>query len=223
MEKLISNSEGVEVVHARAKQRNDKQNTKFLVPRMTSGVNYAEIVEEYLHHIRHMLGKTSGRLWYTGNQDRFTNTPMGKNYINKIPHEIAQKLDFEDVQEYTFHSFRRTAATTAADEGASPLQMQQHFGWKSVSMADEYISTSKAAIKVIAKTLAGNNESKVTQHEAGVGDVTVGVGGLQLGEHCGQLDGDRPEQPDGDQHGINTSSSSNVVVINGGTANFSFN
>ena len=43
----------------------------------------------------------------------------------------------------------------AANEGASGLQMQQHFGWKNVHMAQEYISTSKVAIKDVASKLAG--------------------------------------------------------------------
>ena len=40
--------------------------------------------------------------------------------------------------------------------GASALQMQQHFGWKNVAMAQEYMSTSKTAIHDVAAKLASN-------------------------------------------------------------------
>ena len=40
--------------------------------------------------------------------------------------------------------------------GASALQMQQHFGWKNVAMAQEYMSTSKTAICDVAAKLASN-------------------------------------------------------------------
>ena len=40
--------------------------------------------------------------------------------------------------------------------GASGLQMQQHFGWKNVAMAQEYMSTSKTAIRYMAVKLASN-------------------------------------------------------------------
>ena len=40
--------------------------------------------------------------------------------------------------------------------GASALQMQQHFGWKNMAMALEYMSTSKTAIHDVAEKLASN-------------------------------------------------------------------
>ena len=40
--------------------------------------------------------------------------------------------------------------------GASALQMQQHFGWKNIGMAQEYMSTSKTAIRDVAAKLASN-------------------------------------------------------------------
>ena len=40
--------------------------------------------------------------------------------------------------------------------GASALQMQQHFGWENVAMAQEYMSTSKTAIRDVAAKLASN-------------------------------------------------------------------
>ena len=52
--------------------------------------------------------------------------------------------------------------------GASALQMQQHFGWKNVAMAQEYMSTSKTAIRDVAAKLASNEveeEPKVFRYQ----------------------------------------------------------
>ena len=72
---------------------------------------------------------------------------------SQIPHEMASMLEKEDPAKYTFHSFRRTSATMAAEEGGSAMQLQDFFGWKSPNMTSEYISTSKAAITAMAEKL----------------------------------------------------------------------
>ena len=137
----------------------DQLSTSFLIPRKSSGVNYAEIFEVYLHGIKERLGVRTGRVWYTGRHDIYVNIPMGKNYITKIPHEISERLGNDNVEDYTFHSFRRTAATNIADQGATALQMQQHFGWKIASMAMEYISKSKVHVDDCGEKLAGGGDS----------------------------------------------------------------
>ena len=53
---------------------------------------------------------------------------------SQIPHEMASMLEKEDPAKYTFHSFRRTSATMAAEEGGSAMQLQDFFGWKSPNM-----------------------------------------------------------------------------------------
>ena len=112
-------------------------------------------MEEYFYTVRNDLGKSRGRCWYTGKNYVFINAPMGKNYLGKIPLEMAQRLELEDPSQYTFHSYRRSAATVAADAGASSEQLKQHFGWKSSEMANHYITTSKKAITEVASKLAG--------------------------------------------------------------------
>ena len=158
LEKIVSTPLGIEVTHARAKQRSDCKETKFLIPRSGEQPNYAEIVEGYFYSVRNVLGKSTGRCWYTGRNNVFINAPMGKNYLGKIPLEMAQRLELENPSQYTFHSYRRSAATVAADAGASPEQLKQHFGWKSSEMASHYITTSKKAITDVASKLAGVGE-----------------------------------------------------------------
>jgi hypothetical protein len=80
---------------------------------------------------------------------------MGKNKVSDVPHEIAKFLSVPECDKYTFHSFRRTAATSAADAGSSTEQLMDFFGWKNGSMCQEYISSSKPAILGMASRLGG--------------------------------------------------------------------
>ena len=66
---------------------------------------------------------------------------------------MASILQKDNISNYTFHSFRRSSATAAADNGASVQQMQDFYGWKSANMTMEYISTSKSAVQSMASSL----------------------------------------------------------------------
>ena len=59
LEKIVSASTGVIVTHNRAKQRSDRLESKFLIPRVSTetATNYAAIVEVYLDFVRNDLGK----------------------------------------------------------------------------------------------------------------------------------------------------------------------
>ena len=168
LENFTSSSKGILVTHSRAKQRSDRRFTKFLIPRTVEDPKYADICEAYLNEIRFTLGKSVGRVWYTGRQDIFANIPMGTNMISKVPHDIAKCLGLDNVPGYAFHSFRRTAATVVADQGATSLQMQQHFGWKNDKMSMEYMSTSKTALKDVAGKLATKETNKEPQQSEGM-------------------------------------------------------
>ena len=100
-------------------------------------------------------------------------------FILQIPHELATFLGLSDPDSYTFHSFRRSSASQAADLGATSLQMQSYYGWKNASMTLEYVSTSKAAIEDMAAKLAhSESEDKVTHSE--LKDKVTGPNSSQL-------------------------------------------
>ena len=152
LEKFCSTSEGVSITHSRAKQRSDKRDSKFLIPR-SGETNFAEIVEMYIGAVKSDLGKFSGRVLWTGKDFNFVNIPMGKNIVCLVPRDMAKFLKKDEVNSFTFHSCRRSSATAAADSGASPQQMMDFFGWQNPSMPQQYISTSKSAIKTMANHL----------------------------------------------------------------------
>ena len=53
-------------------------------------------------------------------------------------------LHIDEPKKYTFHSYRRSAATAVADAGATSDQMQNFLDWANAKMTTDYISTSKA-------------------------------------------------------------------------------
>ena len=158
---------GIYITHSRAKQRSDKRSSSFLVPKTTGEVDYAEVVKEYMDHMKTELGKFSGRFFWTGKQQNFINSPLGKNSVSNIPKEMAEFLEKENVSEFTFHSLRRSSATYAADNGATAQQMTDFYGWKSVNMAQEYISTSKNAVNNMAAILKATGPPLVDGPGAG--------------------------------------------------------
>ena len=86
IEHFQSNPEGVYVTHQRAKQRSDKRNSKFLVPRtfQSSRTSCASVVETYLTTVKEDLGKMVGKVLWTGRNDTFAKTPIEKNMVAKV-------------------------------------------------------------------------------------------------------------------------------------------
>lgn len=157
MEQFSCGPDGYTITHVRAKQRSDKMSTKFLVP---AAGGFASKLATYINRVKDELDIFHGKVWYTGRKfGVLVKQSMGKNSISKVPYNIASRLDLKHPEKYTFHSFRRTSATSAADGGASTEQMVDFFGWKNGSMCSEYVSSSKPALVGMAKRLAKPKES----------------------------------------------------------------
>jgi integrase len=157
LEKIQRSKEGYVITHNRVKQRSDKLESRFIVPE-TGG--YAAQLALYLFKVNNQLKLYQGKVWFTGaKSDKLKTVPMGKNTISQVPHDIAALLGLANPSLYTFHSFRRTSATSAADGGSTAAQMTDFFGWKNPSMCHEYVSSSKPAITKMAQTLAAYPEN----------------------------------------------------------------
>ena len=153
-------------VHDRAKGRSDKPSSKYTVPKkkvpkegeeetVEDSFDWAACLGQYLGRMKEELGKYQGRVFYTGRKNGgLVAQGMGRNKLAEVPHEVAKFLGKENWQDFTFHSFRRSSATAAADAGATPQQMQDFFGWKHPSMTAEYISTSRHQLNTMADRLA---------------------------------------------------------------------
>jgi len=128
---------GNTITHMRAKQRSDKTFSKFVVPEEGG---YAKRLSIYLTKVNKQLDKYAGRVFYTGTQHSMLKKQvMGKNTLAFVPREIAKFIGLQECDKYTFHSFRRTSATSEADAGSSTEQLVDFFGWKNGSMCQEYI------------------------------------------------------------------------------------
>ena len=117
----------------------------------------ASLVEEYLEDMWRILGKTSGRVFWTGKDKTYTNQPLGKNSLCKLPKEIARYLKLPNAHLFVFHSFRRTAATFASEAGMSDNELCDFFSWLNSSMAREYTSSTKRSARVMGGVLLGGN------------------------------------------------------------------
>jgi hypothetical protein len=157
LEKIQRSKEGYIIPHNRVKQRIDKLESRFIVP---EAGGYAAQLALYLFKVNNQLKLYQGRVWFTGTKsDKLKTVPMGKNTDSQVPHDIAALLGLANPSLYTFHSFRRTSATSAADGGSTATQMTDFFGWKNPRMCHEYVSSSKPAITKMAQTLAAYPEN----------------------------------------------------------------
>ena len=95
LEMIESQPDGVFVTHQRCKQRSDKRDSRFLVPRAKKedDVDYAGILDSYLHEIKDRLGVFTGRVLWTGKKTTIKNNPSSPGEDRGVePTEIFQNL-----------------------------------------------------------------------------------------------------------------------------------
>ena len=181
VEKISPCPGGFDVIHDRAKGRTDKPSSKFTVPKkkmpkegeeesVEDSFDWAACLGQYLGRMKEELGKYQGRVFYTGRKNGgLVGQPMGRNMLAEVPKQVARFLGKPNVEDFTFHSFRRSSATAAADAGATPQQMVDFFGWKHPSMTAEYISTSRHQLNTMAGRLASVQEEGAEQERGSKG------------------------------------------------------
>lgn len=129
----------------------------FITQGNIDGVNLVETVRNYVklrpktcEHKRFFIGYRGGKC---------INQPIGINTIGNVPKLIAQFLELPNPREYTGHSFRRSSTSLLADSGADLLTIKRHGGWKSNSVAEDYIETSIENKKKTAMKILGEKEN----------------------------------------------------------------
>ena len=94
--------------------------------------------------------------WYQTRTCKETKTqhfhpqPMGINCLYKIPRYMADLCGLENPEQFTGHSFRRTALTTLADKAATPDQLRNkanHSSLKGNFQSFLFISSSLTNIE----------------------------------------------------------------------------
>ena len=154
---VIQKENEYEILVVRKKQRGEVKKSKFIVPQPF----YLHLAT-YLSAVRGALGDdVSGPLIKGAPKLTFVNQAMGKNYLSNIGKDVALVLNLEEPERYTGHCFRRTAATMAADGGATTQQLQKAFGWTSTHTAQRYVDESSAGARSMA-TIISNTVQKNT-------------------------------------------------------------
>ena len=98
------------------------------------------------------------RLFVQSTQTKFKSQPVGINTLYTFPNLIAEFMGYPG--HYTGHAFRRSSATAAAEGGASLLQMQTHFGWRSSSMPQRYVDGSERMQHDISNAITQVNRAQ---------------------------------------------------------------
>jgi hypothetical protein len=135
---------------------------RFLVPSSVPKLELspAGIFLKYINLVRPWLeARKQTRLWPRPNKNMFTTQFRGKNHIGQVAKKIARFLQI-DPEKYTGHSFRRSAATAAADAGISLINLKRFGGWKSDTVASSYVDDSLAITKSTADILLPSSNTK---------------------------------------------------------------
>ncbi len=80
--------------------------------------------------------------------------PIGKHKFSGTPKTIALFLELDGPDEYTGHSYLRSSATLAAGAGATTLMLKQHAGWRSSTVAEDYVENSITNKRKMAKLIS---------------------------------------------------------------------
>jgi len=153
----------VQVIFEPAKQRSNKKKSadnnarKYLLPYSVDPiVNCIDIYNDYLDRLekRNIEIKPERNFWIqVYDKSKFTNQSISRKFSN-AGMEIAKLLKLPNPESFTGHCFRRTSATSMADNGATVTELQRKFGWANPKTAMEYVSNSKASMMKDAALLS---------------------------------------------------------------------
>ena len=132
---------------------------------------------------RYHLGR--GRVFWQFRKGKNHGQVLGRGWFGKFPKTVARKLGLECPEKYSGHSICRSGATTAANAGASLMQLKQWGNWKSDAVAQIYVAGSRKTKLVMARMIsdavarAGAGAETVVGARVGSGvEVKVKVKGL---------------------------------------------
>jgi cyclophilin family peptidyl-prolyl cis-trans isomerase len=92
---------------------------------------------------------------------KITKQKRGKTFFYELPKRVATFLNLANPEKYTGHAIRRTATTWLAERGASTSMIQKFGGWKSASVAQEYIDNSDTMRQTIASKFQNTTKAEV--------------------------------------------------------------
>ncbi|KAJ8912503.1 hypothetical protein NQ315_000679 [Exocentrus adspersus] len=82
-----------------------------------------------------------------------TTQHSGINTISKTFSKVASFLGLPDPESFTWHGMRRSSATLLANAGGDITTVKRHGGWKSTTVAENYIEESLSSKMAIAEKI----------------------------------------------------------------------
>lgn len=111
----------------------------------------------YLQLYRRYTGlrpkKSNNRFFLVYRKGKCFSQSVGVNSFGKMPSEIAIFLKLPNPELYTGHSYRRSSATFLADSGEGITDIKRLGGWKSTTVAEEYIDESTSYKKGLSNKI----------------------------------------------------------------------
>ncbi|KAJ8670461.1 hypothetical protein QAD02_001720 [Eretmocerus hayati] len=133
--------------------------TKTYVPRtFVVGDIFYPILKKYVDLRQPIVAKDS-RFFLFYSKRRCTKQPIGKNRFGDISKDIAGYLGLKNANDYTGHSYRRTAATLLSNSGANLAAVKALGGWLSDTTPQGYIEHSDHNRMQIFEGIVSANES----------------------------------------------------------------
>ena len=147
---------GVWIKYYQAKQKGEVKENQFLVP-FGDSASFGMCLVRYLELRRKSepdLGDAEP-LFLRVCKNGLGRQPMGQNHLGYISRSLAKELGLPKPHTYTGHSYRRSAATAAASNGATSVMMKGQFGWVQEATALKYIDVTEERPSRMAELLTG--------------------------------------------------------------------
>lgn len=93
------------------------------------------------------------------------NSVIGENTLAAFPKRVAKYLGLPNVEDFISHSWRRSSATIAVEQGFDVVQLKLLGGWKSSTVAEGYVDNSIKGKKKRARMLSGQDPAETHAQE----------------------------------------------------------
>ncbi|XP_063910472.1 uncharacterized protein LOC135127784 isoform X2 [Zophobas morio] len=106
---------------------------------LVTNIKWVEILKWYVRLRKSVEGD---RFFLQLRHGKLTKQPYGHNSIAQFPKKIATYLQLSNVNTYTGHCFRRTAATLRTNGGGDTRNSKKLKGWNATTVAEACVGTS---------------------------------------------------------------------------------
>ena len=157
-------NQGVWVDYAQAKRKGEEKMNGFLIPfnRGEPHLCFATRVTNYRDKLLESFPdiQPQDAFFRRALKNKFSQKEViGRTAFGKIGKKIAAELHLNNPEGYTGHCFRRSAATEAANNGATTTDLKTGMGWENERTALQYIERTKNQKRRMSTLLTGRNLS----------------------------------------------------------------